>query len=210
MTSIIIVDDHQIIRDCLNDMFTKQGFKILATASNGKELLSALQTKLPDIVILDIAMPEMDGYEATVKAIEKYPDLKIIILSSLTDQKYYYQMVSAGVKGFIAKNAGINELKQAIIEVASGGSWFSNELLQNIIYSMNKKKVEETKVKLTDRELEVLNLICKGLTAEKIAEELHLSHDTIRTYRANLLSKTECPNAPALVMYAIKHKIIEI
>ena len=119
-------------------------------------------------------------------------------------------MVSAGVKGFIVKNAGINELKQAIIEVTNGGSWFSNELLQNVIYSMNKKTKDEHKIKLTDRELEVLKLVCKGLTAEKIAEELNLSFDTIRTYRANLLSKTECNNTAALVLYAIKNKLIEI
>ena len=81
MTSIIIVDDHQIIRDCLTDMLSKQGFKILATASNGKQFLSILETQVPDVVILDIAMPEMDGYEATIKAIEKHPDLKILILS---------------------------------------------------------------------------------------------------------------------------------
>lgn len=119
-------------------------------------------------------------------------------------------MVQAGVKGFVVKNAGINELKQALTEIYEGGNWFSAELLQNVMYSLNQKSVEDNKAKLSDRETEVLKLICKGLTAEKIAEQLNLSHDTIRTYRANLLAKTECPNAPALVMYAIKNKIIEI
>jgi len=104
----------------------------------------------------------------------------------------------------------INELKQAIIEIPNGGSWFSNELLQNVIYSMNKKMSDENKIKLTECEIEVLKLVCKGLTAEKIGEELCLSFDTIRTYRANLLSKTECNNTADLVMYAIKNKIIEI
>ncbi len=207
---LLIVDDHKIIRDSLSDILSKQGFQIIGTAVNWKQFLELLDKAQPDIVIMDISMPEMDGHEASVKALERCPDLKILVLSSHTDQKYYYQMVQAGVKGFVVKNAGINELKQALTEIYEGGNWFSAELLQNVMYSLNQKSVEDNKAKLSDRETEVLKLICKGLTAEKIAEQLNLSHDTIRTYRANLLAKTECPNAPALVMYAIKNKIIEI
>ena len=210
MTTISITDDHQIFRQSLSELLTKQGFKVIAAAANGKQFLEQLESRLPDLAILDIAMPEMDGREATLKALQKFPDLKILILSSFGDEKYYYQMVQAGVKGFVLKNAGINELKQAIIEIVNGGSWFSNELLQKVISSLNKKPSPENKVKLSDRELEVLNLICKGFTAEKIAEELNLSQETIRTHRSNLLSKTGCANAPALVMYAIKNKIVEI
>ncbi len=210
MTTIIIVDDHQIFRESLVELLTKQGFKILGSAGNGKQLLSLLESLTPDLVIMDIAMPEMDGYEASQKALEKYPDLKILTLSSFGDEKYYYQMVQAGVKGFVVKNAGINELKQAINEIVGGGSWFSNELLQKVISSLNKKPATDNSTKLTEREIEVLGFICKGLTAEKIAEELCLSQETVRTHRANLLSKTGCSNAPALVMYAIKNKLIDI
>jgi DNA-binding NarL/FixJ family response regulator len=210
MITIIIADDHQIFRESLSELLTKQGFKILGTAANGKQLLALLEKSIPDVVIMDISMPEMDGYEASQKAVQKYPDIKILTLSSFGDEKYYYQMVQAGVKGFVLKNAGINELRQAIIEIEGGGSWFSNELLQKVIGSLNKKSATENTLKLTDRELEVLDLICKGLTAEKIGEELNLSQETIRTHRASLLSKTNCHNAPALVMYAIKNKLIEI
>jgi DNA-binding NarL/FixJ family response regulator len=210
MITITIADDHQIFRESLSELFTKQGFKVLGTAANGKQLLALLEKSIPDVVIMDISMPEMDGFEATQKAVEKYPGIKILTLSSFGDEKYYYQMVQAGVKGFVLKNAGINELKLAITEIAHGGSWFSNDLLQKVISSLNKKSPKEGNLKLTDRELEVLNLICKGFTAEKIAEELCLSQETIRTYRANLLSKTNCHNAPALVIYAIKNQLIEI
>jgi len=210
MITIIVVDDHKIFRESLAELLTKQGFKVIGTAGNGKELLSLLETALPDIVIMDISMPEMDGYEASKRAIEKYPELKILTLSSFGDEKYYYQMVQAGVKGFVLKDSGIREVKQAILEIAGGGSWFSNELLQKVITSLNKKPLIESANKLTEREMEVLNLICKGLTAEKIGEELNLSQETIRTHRASLLSKTGCSNAPALVMYAIKNKLIEI
>jgi DNA-binding NarL/FixJ family response regulator len=210
MITITIADDHQIFRESLSELLSKQGFKVLGTAANGKQLLVLLEKSIPDVVIMDISMPEMDGYEASMKAIEKYPGIKILTLSSFGDEKYYYEMVQAGVKGFVLKNAGIHELKQAITEIGEGGSWFSNDLLQKVISSLNKKSPKESSLKLTDRELEVLNLICKGYTAEKIAEELCLSQETIRTHRANLLSKTSCHNAPALVMYAIKNKLIEI
>lgn len=210
MIRIILADDHQIFRESLSDLLTKQGFQILGTAKNGLQLLGLLEKNVPDIVIMDISMPEMDGCEAAKIAVEKYPDIKILTLSSFGDEKYYYLMIKAGVKGFVLKNSGINELRHAITEIVEGGSWFSNELIQKVILSLNKKPTEDSGVKLTEREIEVLNLICKGYTAERMAEELCLSHETIRTYRANLLSKTGCNNAPSLVMYAIKNKIIEV
>jgi len=210
MATLIIVDDHLIFRESLTELLTKQGYKIIGMASNGIDFLKLLQKSLPDLVIMDISMPQMDGCEAAKKALENFPDLKILTLSSFGDEKYYYLMIEAGVKGFVLKNSGINELKLAIEEILNGGAWFSNELLQKVITSINKKPKEEAEIKFSDREIEVLNLICKGLTAEKIAEELYLSHETVRTYRANLLSKSGCNNAPSLVMYAIKNKIIEI
>ncbi|HAN76365.1 MAG TPA: DNA-binding response regulator [Bacteroidales bacterium] len=210
MTTLFIVDDHKIFRESLAELMTKQGFKVIGMAGNGKQLLELLDKSIPDLVIMDIAMPEMDGCEAAKIAMEKYPNLKILTLSSFGDEKYYYLMINAGVKGFVLKNAGINEVKQAATEILEGGSWFSAELMKSVINSMNKKTTTDASVKLSERELEVLKLICKGLTAEKIAEELNLSHETIRTYRANLLSKTGCSNAPALVLYAIKNRIIEL
>lgn len=210
MTTLYIVDDHKIFRESLAELMSKQGFKVIGMAGNGKQLLDLLDKSIPDLVIMDIAMPEMDGCEAAKIAMEKYPNLKILTLSSFGDEKYYYLMINAGVKGFVLKNAGINEVKQAATEILEGGSWFSAELMKSVINSMNKKASPDTSVKLSEREQEVLKLICKGLTAEKIAEELNLSHETIRTYRANLLSKTGCSNAPALVLYAIKNRIIEL
>jgi len=210
MANIIIVDDHQIFRESLAELLTHLGFKIIAQAGSGVQLMELLNDHKPDIILMDISMPEMDGHEATKNALAKFPDLKILTLSSFGDERYYYQMVSAGVKGFVLKDSGINELRQAINEILNGGSWFSSELLQKVIISLNKKTENDTKSKFSPRELEVLNFICKGFTAEQIADELNLSYDTIKTHRSNLLSKTSCNNAPALVIYAIKNKIIEI
>ena len=140
--------------------------------------------------------------------VEKYPDLKILTLSSFGDEKYYYKMVEAGVKGFVLKNSGISELEQAIKEVAAGGSWFSNELLQKVIVNIGKTSSKETE--FSDREIEVLKSICDGLTNDQIAEKIHLSPDTVKWHRNNLLSKTGCNNTAALVLFAIKSKLIEI
>jgi DNA-binding NarL/FixJ family response regulator len=119
-------------------------------------------------------------------------------------------MVTMGVKGFMLKNDGIKELLQAISEIVSGNVWFSNELLQKIIVNVNKNNRGNTPTELSDREVEVLKLVCEGLTADEIAKMLNLSYDTIKTHKSNLLSKTGCNNAPSLVMYAIRNKIIDI
>ncbi len=210
MNTLIIADDHQIFRDSLIEILSKQGFKIVGTAANGAQLLKLLENTKPDLVITDISMPEMDGCEAAQKSLQKYPDLKILTLSSFGDEKYYYQMVAAGVKGFVLKNSGINELHKAIVEIINGGSWFSNELLQKVITSFKKKTETNVTDKFSERELEVLHLICRGLHIEQIATDLNISTDSVKAYRNDLLTITKCSNVPALVMYAIRNKIIEV
>src|SRR5690606_7481326 len=136
--------------------------------------------------------------------------VKIIALSSLDTELDYYKMVEAGAKGFVLKNAGINELRHALTEVAEGRNWFSSELLQKIIQSMNKKPKDSAIPELTDRETEILKLICESLTNSEIAKRINLSYDTIKWHRANLLSKTGSTNTTGLVIYAIKNNLIEI
>ncbi len=209
MIKIILVDDHIIFREGIRTMLTAEGIaEVIAEANNGKEFLELLNTHNPDLVLMDISMPIMDGVEASKKAIEINPELKILTLSSFGEEQYYYQMIDAGVKGFLLKNTNIAELEQAIYEVSKGGTWFSNELLRNVIKSMNTVKTKEHE--FTEREVEVLKHICEGLTNEQIAAQINLSYDTVRWHRSNLLSKSNCSNTAALVMYAIKNKIIEM
>jgi len=208
MISIVLVDDHNIFRESLKRLIVTEGIgDVVAEAKNGKEFLSIIDQITPDVVLMDIAMPVMDGIEAAVKALEKKPDLQILALSMFGDEKYYQKMVESGVKGFVLKDAGIKELEQAINEVAAGGSWFSNELLRRVISSISKKN---EKLKLTTRELEVLELICAGLSNDQIAEKLHLSFDTVKWHRSNLLSKTECKNTAQLIIYSIRENIIKL
>jgi DNA-binding NarL/FixJ family response regulator len=184
--------------------------EVIGEASNGLEVLELLNKHAPDVLLMDISMPEMDGMEATRKAIQKKPGLKILTLSSFGDEKYYYSMIEAGSKGFVLKNASMTELENAIKEVANGGSWFSADLLQKVILSINSKGTKEGSGELSKREVEILQLICESYTTEQIAQKLNLSCDTIKWHRANILSKTGCSNTAGLVMYAIRSKLVNI
>jgi DNA-binding NarL/FixJ family response regulator len=211
MTRIIIVDDHRMFRESLRKILTiEKVAEVVAEAANGKEFLNLLDQHTPDLVLMDIAMPELNGMEATKLAIEKQPDIKVLCLSSFGDEKYYFNMVEAGAKGFVLKNAGINELENAIREVANGGSWFSSELLQKIIISLNSKPKKNATSELTERELEILKLVCESMTNEQIAEKINLSYDTVKWHRSNILSKTGCTNIAGLVIFAIKNQLIDI
>ncbi len=212
MRKIFIVDDHTIFRESLSLLLTQEKIgNVIAEAGNGEEFLEKLDDNIPDLVLIDIMMPTMNGVEASQKAIEKYPDLKILTLTSLDDEQYYHKMVAAGVKDFILKNSGILEIEQAINEIMAGGSWFSNEILRKIIAKIGTQNPNDKKKNtLTKRETEILIQICKGRSNEQIADELHISYETVRSHKSKLLSKPNSPNIAALVLYAIKHKIIDL
>ena len=210
---IIIVDDHLIFRQGLKSIITIENIAtVIGEASNGKEFIELLSTQKPDLVLMDIDMPHMNGMEATQKALELMPELKIIAFTMFGDEEYYYKMINLGVKGFILKSSGISELEKAIQDVMMGESYFSNELLRKIINNFGRnnavKPVENSG--LTTREMEVLQQICLGLNNEEIAQKLYISTKTVKSHRSKLLEKTNCKNTPGLILFAIKSKIIDL
>ena len=211
---IALADDHAIFRKGLRLIIESDNIgEVIGEANNGKELLDILETEKPDLAIIDIDMPVMDGYEATKQAISKYPDLNILVLSMHGDQNYYNQMIVAGVKGFVLKTSNKDELEQAIATVAERGSHFSNELLRKIIFDTSSKPKtpsEENKVDLTDKEYEILVHFCNGLTIGEIADKVFLSVKSVEAYRTKLLKKTGAKNTISLVLFAIKNKIVSI
>jgi DNA-binding NarL/FixJ family response regulator len=209
---LFLVDDHKIFREGLKNLIEiEQIGQVVAEAANGQEFLNKLSEPLPDLVLMDISMPILDGIEATRKAREKHPDLVVLALSMHGDEEYYYKMIEAGVKGFLLKDSGIKEIEKAIRSVVDGDSYFSNELLRKIITGMNKKSHETVPEKdgLSGREIEVLGLICEGLTNDEIGDKLCISAQTVKGHRSNLLAKTNCKNSASLVMYAIKNKLVQ-
>ena len=210
--NIILVDDHTLFRNGLRILLNNlSGYQISAEAANGQEFLDLLETQVPDLVLLDIDMPVMDGIEAAQKAVSKYPDIKIITLSMYGEEDYYYKMVDAGVKGFLLKNSDISEVKTALQTVAEGGTYFSSELLQTLVSSLRTKSQHHEKQHiLSEREIEILILICKGFSNQEIADQLYISKRTVDKHRSNILEKSESKNTAQLVMYAIKNQLVEI
>ncbi len=209
---IIIVDDHTLFRNGLKILLNNlKNYRVVAEASNGKEFLELLETIHPDLVLLDIEMPVMDGIEAAGIALRKYPGLKIITLSMYGEEDYYYQMVNAGVKGFMLKNSDIKEVKTALETVFEGGSYFSSELLENLVNNLKTiKKDKESHSELSERELEILVLICQGYSNQEIADQLFISKRTVDKHRANILEKSDSKNTAQLVVYAIKNRLVEL
>lgn len=204
---IIIVDDHQLFRNGLKFILNEiKNIQVVGEASNGQEFLDLLEYGIPDLVLMDINMPVMNGVTAAKIALEKYPHLNILVLSMYGETEYYNTMIDIGVKGFILKDVDNKELEDSINKVISGGTYFSQELLLNLI----KNKSFDENITLTKREKEVLELICKGHSNQQISDQLFISQRTVERHRSSLLLKTDSKNSISLVLYAIKHKLIAI
>lgn len=204
---VIIVDDHQLFRNGLKFIINNlPDLEVTADLSNGSEFLEVLDYMVPDIVLMDISMPVMNGVEASAKALEKHPDLNILILSMFSDAEYYNTMIDIGVKGFILKDVDNKELRDAILKIINGGTYFSQELLLNLI----RQNPKEEQVQLSKREIEILELICRGYSNQQIADKLFISQRTVERHRSNLMQKTETKNSISLVVYAIKNHLVQI
>jgi DNA-binding NarL/FixJ family response regulator len=182
----------------------------ITESDNGQEFLDSLSFSMPDLVLIDIEMPVVNGIEATRKALQINPELKIIALSMYGDEDYYYQMIDAGARGFIIKNTDFNEVKKAIFSVLDQNNYFSEELLYALIRNIKTHKPEVHENVLSDREKDILIEICQGLSNQEIADKLEISKRTVDKHRCNILFKTGCKNTASLVIYAMKHRLIEI
>jgi DNA-binding NarL/FixJ family response regulator len=205
--NVAIVDDHQLFRSGLHFILENEpDLEVIIESSNGKQFLNSLKEIKPDVVLMDINMPEMDGVEASRLAIEKYPDLNILVLSMYSDIEYYNTMIDIGVKGFILKDIENKELAVAIRKVYNGGNYFSQELLLRLI----KNKPEGEAIDLTNREKEVLELICQGFSNQEVSEKLFISQRTVERHRSSLLFKTNSKNSISLVVFSIKNHLVKI
>jgi DNA-binding NarL/FixJ family response regulator len=210
---IVITDDHKLFRKGMASLLEDFDFvDNIYEAGNGIELLNILSEakNLPDLVLLDLQMPEMDGMVATVKIRKKYPNLKIIILTMQDDEQIVLHMIQQGVNGYLMKNADPDELEKAIKGVLLKDMYFPENVSKLVYGSLNDKKSKWKISDLTDREYEVLNLICREFTANEIAEKLHVSPRTVEGYRTKLLDKTGAKNLAGLVVFALKNGLVEI
>ena len=186
-------------------------YNVIAEASDGKELMRILETLRPDIIILDIAMPGMNGLEAIEIISKKYPDIDVLVLSMYDDEKYYYSMVEFGIKGFILKDNGSNELEKALTAISAGEYYFSQELLRQIVVkSSQSEKTKYTALNtFSKREKEVLFFTCKGLSNNEISDLLDISPRTVEIHKTHLLEKTGAKNTINLILYALTNKLFK-
>lgn len=211
--SIVLVDDHVLLRNGLAGMLKESGYNVLSEADNGKEFTEKLNAgTLPDIVLLDINMPVMDGYATATWIKDNHPGIKVLALSMYDDEEAIIKMLKKGARGYILKDAHPSELKAAIEAVATKGFYYSEmvtgRLMRSIIDSPDDNTVVDES--LTARQIEFLKLIATELTYKEIAEKMNLSPRTIDGYRDDLFEKLNIKSRTGLVLYAIKNGIVTI
>lgn len=209
---ILIVDDHEIFRMGVKLFLGKFMYvELIGEASNGNEFIDFLDTNSPDIVLLDVEMPELNGIEAASIAIKKQPFLKIIALTAHSNDEYVQSMIDLGAKGFLIKNISKETLEKAIQTVHNGGNYYSEELFEFFTKQITREKSSLNEfIDLTRREKEILQLLCEGLNNKEIADALFISERTILGHKTNLMTKTNSKNSISLMSYAIKHKLVII
>lgn len=218
MIRIALVDDHSLFRSGMKMLLAScPDFEVVADAGSGEEFLEKLSSVHPDVVFMDYSMPGLNGAETTAKALELCPELKVITLSMFGDTAYYSHMVAVGAKGFLLKDSGFEEVVAAIETVYAGGEYFSESLLASLSFSMRSASIgDDVKCdiadadRLSDREIEILVAICQGLSTQEIADKLFISKRTVDKHRANILEKSGCKNTASLVVYAIRHGLVEV
>ena len=208
MISIILTDNHAIMRDGLRHLLDGESdIKIVGEADNGRQAVKIALEKKPDIVIMDIAMQEMNGIEATRQIIEGNPDIKVIVLSMHSERQIVIGSFRAGASGYLLKDSSSTELVDAIRTVHFGRKYLSQQISDIVLQEISdvKKDSEEIGVDLlTKRENEILQLIAEGNTTKHIAEVLFISPKTVESHRANIMEKLDIHNLPELTKYAIR------
>ncbi|MFD2999406.1 response regulator [Pontibacter toksunensis] len=217
MVKLVLTDDHKLVREGIRALLTlDETIEVAGEAASGRELLDLLVYTPADIVLLDISMPEMDGYD-TLKLLRKsFPDVKVLVLSMLDDERYVHQMMETGAAGYLLKNTSIKEMQSAIKLITGGIQYISPSLTLDLLskskkaphYQMRQESSKKLYKDLSKRETEVLQLISEGYTNAEISEVLFTSKRTIETHRQNLLEKTHTRNTAALIKFAVLNGII--
>jgi DNA-binding NarL/FixJ family response regulator len=228
MTSVIIADDHKLVREGLKSMLLRpdSGIVLAGEAASGTEVLSLLEKRVADMVLMDYDMPGLNGIEATHQAKVRFPEVKVLMLSMMDNEKLVMEAIGAGARGYVLKTASCNELLRAIRTVAEGEEYFSTDIARMLLKKLQAAPAEApmagngrafsggaaaqaVPANLSPRELEVLHLVAKGYTNHQIGEMLFTSRRTVETHRQNLLEKTGTNNTATLILFAVTQGLVE-
>lgn len=210
---ILLADDHGIVRRGLHYLLERSpGMQVIGEAADGREAVRLAEETSPDVVIMDIAMPNLNGIEATAQIVKKNPKAGVIILSMHSDESYLVRALSAGARGYLLKDSAEADLIGAVQAVSRGRPFFSpaisRTLLEDYVRRLQQENLQDSYDLLTDREKEVLQLLAEGKSNKEAATLLNLSLYTVETHRANLMQKLGLHNTAEIVLYAVRKKII--
>jgi two-component system response regulator NreC len=217
-TRLVIADDHSVVRDGIRSVIrSSPDYIIVGEARDGEQAVNFVRDKKPDIVLMDISMPKLNGIEATTRIKETNPDVKVVILTVHEDEEYVFQILRAGASSYVLKSAGKKEILAALKSVTEGESFFSPPVSKIIVEGFVKRPhgrepatAGKAETLLTKRETEVLQFIAQGYTNRKIAETLYLSMRTVNTHRTNLMQKLDIHDTARLVRYAIEKGLVTL
>lgn len=212
MIKVLLADDHKIVRDGLRRIVEDAGdMEVIAEAADGREALHQIQKKPPDVVVIDISMPGMDGLELTSQLHHYYPDLPILILTMHEEEQYVVRAIGLGAMGYVTKRSAPEELVKAIRKIHAGGRYLDESAAESLAVRLAKGTQELSPLDgLSDREIQVLRRLALGQTNREIAEAYHLSIKTVDTYRSRLLQKLNLRNNAELARFAIQTGLIQV
>ena len=211
------MDDHQLVRDGIKALLMRaENLTILGEASSGKECFEKIALEPPDILILDISLPDTSGIEITKRITAEYPEIRVLILSMYTNEDFIFNAVKAGARGYLPKNTSREELLTAIQTIYYGEEFFSDTISRIMLKSYLRKAKEDDNmpqrgaVPLTTREIEILKLFAEGFINKEISDKLDISIRTVETHKNHIMKKLELKSTVELIKYAIRNKIVEI
>jgi two-component system invasion response regulator UvrY len=217
MTSVALVDDHTLLRNGLASVINSfAGYKVLFEADNGRRFTEMLNPDdLPEVVLLDVTMPEMNGYETAAWIKTHYPQIRVLALTMIHDERSIIKMLRNGAKGYLLKDSELTELKKALDSIVSKGIYINELMYNNIVQSMNNQVMDEDSerqkaIDLTEREKEFLRWLCSDKSYKEIASAMFLSPRTIDGYRDILFDKLKVASRVGLVIFAIRNEIVKI
>jgi two-component system, NarL family, response regulator NreC len=210
---ILIADDHGIVRKGLRlQLEQHEEFQVVGEAADGREAVRLAEELSPDVIIMDIAMPNLNGIQATTQLVKKNPRLGVIMLSMHSDESYLTRTLSAGAKGYLLKDTADLDLYRAVQSVAQGKTFFSpsiaKTLLEDYVRQLQQRGLQDSYDLLTDREKEILQLLAEGKSNKEVASHLNLSPSTVETHRTRIMQKLDLHSSAEIVLYAVRKKII--
>ncbi|MED4634819.1 response regulator transcription factor [Peribacillus frigoritolerans] len=210
MIKVLFVDDHEMVRIGVSAYLSAQSdIEVIGEADNGSKAVELAMELRPDIILMDLVMPEMDGIEATKRIIEKWPEAKIIIVTSFLDDEKVYPALEAGATSYMLKTSKASEIARAVRSTFQGQSVLEPEVTGKMMEKLRRPKITQLHDQLTNREMEILLLMTQGKTNQEIADELYIALKTAKVHVSNILSKLAVQDRTQAVIYAFKHSLVQ-